>query len=496
MSKPELYNLEAESALIGAVLIGGHEVLDYHAVEYIKPSHFYDGRHRLVWQEILKLKASGDPVDIISVVDRVGESQVDFVHLREMMDTCASFVRADSYATVVIEHAKKRYAEVVISNLGKAVYENGHFETELDKSIEILNRIKHGGPDASLPWDIYTLTDAYREREPLVYVVDDLFCLPSLNIVYGSPGCLKSMLLADMALCVAAGIPWLDSPPTARNQVIAKPTVSVPVLWLDFDNGTRRTHDRIDALASARELAADQTSFYYVSMPAPWLCADDPQNVSSLASLALEKSTGMIIIDNLGTVSGDAEENTSDMVQVFANLRHLAEKANCAVIIVHHQRKSTGFKSRDGESLRGHSSIEGAIDLALLVERHEKSPDVSIKSTKTRGTDVAPFGATFAYDHKPGTTELEKARFFGIPVEDKSKMGRARRAVFTVLDSIEIEPNKGQLIAQAKGVCESEDGPQVGRQYIRDAITAMIQQKMLLEIEGGENNARVYKLAK
>jgi hypothetical protein len=495
MPKPELYNLDAESALLGSVLIGGNDVLDYHAVGYVKPSHFFDAKHRLVWQAFLKMKSGKQQIDIIEIANRLDQSGVDFVFLQERMDSCTSFVRADQYATIIIEHAKRRYAEVVISNLGSAVYDNGHFETALNESIEILTRIKMGGPDAALPWDIYTLADAYKERAPLVYVVNELFCLPSLNIVYGVPGCLKSMLLADMALCVAAGLPWLDSPPTARTQVVAKKTVSVPVLWLDFDNGTRRTHERTDALASARNLAPDQTPFYYVSMPAPWLCADDEKNTASLAALAIEKSVGMIVIDNLGTVSGEADENSGDMIQVFANLRRLAERANAAVIVIHHQRKSTGHKSRDGESLRGHSSIEGALDLALLVERHERSPNVSVKSTKTRGVDVVPFGATFAYSHKEGTTELDGARFFGAMVEDNSKGGRARRAIITTLESLPNPPNKGQLIAQAKSVCESEDGPVIGRQWILDALTALIAGQVVLETEAGRDNARLYSLA-
>ncbi|PIP35489.1 MAG: hypothetical protein COX20_11090, partial [Desulfobacterales bacterium CG23_combo_of_CG06-09_8_20_14_all_52_9] len=62
---------------------------------------------------------------------------------------------------------------------------------------------------------VCTLADAYKERPVLQYVVSGLFPLPSLSIVYGAPGTLKSLLLADMAICVASGNAWL--PPASSS---------------------------------------------------------------------------------------------------------------------------------------------------------------------------------------------------------------------------------------------------------------------------------------
>jgi hypothetical protein len=61
------------------------------------------------------------------------------------------------------------------------------------------------------PWadQIFTLKDAYAPREPLSYVIDNLFPPGSLSIVYGPPGSLKSMLLSDAAMSTAAGTDWL-----------------------------------------------------------------------------------------------------------------------------------------------------------------------------------------------------------------------------------------------------------------------------------------------
>ena len=342
-------------------------------------------------------------------------------------------------------------------------------------------------PPTPAAWGMLTLADAYAPRDPLFYVVADLFCLPSLSIVYGAPGCLKSMLLADMALCVAGGLPWLPSLPDARKPVSARETTLVPVLWCDFDNGTRRTHERIEALARARDLDPEATPFYYVSMPTPWLDGNSPMSVSGLTELANSQNVGLIVIDNLGAVSGDADENSAGMVQVLANFRLLAERTTAAVVIVHHQRKSTGFNARAGESLRGHSSIEAALDLALLVQRDEGAAEVAMQSTKTRGTDVLPFGAVFAFDHRTGTKELERAQFYGMPVVDNRKPARAQRAILEAVDESETPPNKSSLVRLAQGIYET------GVNYYRDVIDLLVNAGDLVESEG-KKNAKFYSL--
>jgi transcriptional regulator with XRE-family HTH domain len=283
-------------------------------------------------------------------------------------------------------------------------------------------------PTASEGWQVYTLADAYKPRPKLRYVVDGLFPLPSLSIVYGAPGTLKSLLMADMAVSVAAGAPWLPLPSAALERGI--PTLPVAVLWCDFDNGPRITHERFEALGRARHLA-ETVPLSYVSMPSPWLDAHNTTAIAVLAQCMHELGTLLVCLDNLTVVRGKAEENSAEMGSVMANFRRLAEDTGAAVILIHHQRKNTqGGKGQDmtaraGDRLRGHSSIEAAIDLALLVEREPQSSILDLQSTKTRGVDALPFRAQFTYEYKTGTTELATARFFGF--EHAWRLNLARR---------------------------------------------------------------------
>lgn len=116
-----------------------------------------------------------------------------------------------------------------------------------------------------------------------------------------------------------------------------------------------------------------------------------------------------------------AADEVKDMTSPMSNLRWVCEWANVCIFTIHHQRKSNGTKGREGETLRGHSSIEAAIDVALLVDRGENgSLAVDLRATKERGATFPERSATFSYTWHPGTHELETARFWGIEAQQRN----------------------------------------------------------------------------
>lgn len=260
------------------------------------------------------------------------------------------------------------------------------------------------------PWQAYTLRDAFAPRPPMQWLVDNIISVGSLSIWYGSPGVLKSMLLTDMAVCVASGARWLGSPNSPTSGIA---TTACPVMWLDFDNGERRTHERFAALARARKLD-DAAPITYYSMPRPRLAAGDTESIRTLTARIVDRNAGLVIIDNLGKVAGDADENSADMQAPMDGLRYIAE-CGAAVVVIHHQRKSNGLANiRAGETLRGHGSIEAALDLAMLVTRDEET--ITVTPTKTRGQKIKEFVAKFEYQNDE-QHELTSARFWPVDVD-------------------------------------------------------------------------------
>ena len=359
----------------------------------------------------------------------------------------------------------------------------------VDDLETVVERSPEWSPDDdpfwSDPWKIYTLADAYAERPPITYLVDGLFPLPSLSIVYGPPAALKSLLLMDLAACVVKGAPWLETPNSRPGN--PKETAPGAALWLDLDNGSRRTHERIEAIGRAHGLTPDAPLFY-VSMPSPWPDASDQDHMYDLRRRIILHDIKLVIIDNLGAIRGNVEENSAEMMRIMQPLRQLCEQTGTAIVIIHHQNKNAG-SNRAGDRLRGHSCIEAALDLALCVGRDDRSSLVTIQSTKTRDIDVVPFGADFSYEHKDGTTELRRARFWGASIEDTGGTVTLDDAIFTILNEVKPDTMKQQDIIKAV----HKMGLLIGRDTIRHRLEILGENKAL-RVEKGQFNSSMYSI--
>ncbi len=346
-------------------------------------------------------------------------------------------------------------------------------------------------------WRLRTLTDAYAERPPLQYLVEGLLPCPSLSVVFGGPGSLKSMLLADLAVAVVSGAKWLEPLPSSQSAPgVTFSTLQATVLWIDFDNGIRRTDERIEAFARARQLPHD-APLHYVSMPQPWLDASKVGMVTEVAELVKHIDAKLIIIDNLGLITGDTEENSGEMAQVMGNLRWLCEETESAVIVVHHQRKSGGAADkgvRKGEMLRGHSSIEAALDLALLVDRKDGEDAVAVIPTKVRGfKEHTIFGAHFTYDHRPGTKDLALGRFYSLAVSSKEE--REIEAIEGMIKGVlrTKQLNTRDLVNSVRDTLAAlPGGTAPGVNKIRGILKKMVDEHEV--IEDGNGGGKVYRL--
>ncbi len=382
------------------------------------------------------------------------------------------------------KNSQTEYDPAVIKAVRSLITQDANFQREFNYLALHPDLIPNGHDPAADPWQVFTLADAYLERPPIEYIAAGLFPLPSLNIVYGAPGTMKSLIMADLAICVAAGELWL--PPAAwMPGATGIATKQAPTIWVDFDNGSRPTHERIGALARARNLPPT-TPLYYYTLPTPWLDASKPESIGSLINRVVSKGVQLVVIDNLGLISGGAAEGTEAMIPIMGALRQLAEATGAAIVVIHHQRKTGQISARAGESLRGHSSIEAALDLAILIEREEGSGIISLKSTKTRGVDVYPFSAEFTYTHKPNTTELETAKFWGLAVEDTTSDRAIENAILESLGQESINQTNLVKAVKERGI------PGTNRIL---GIVKRLENSKKIKSEVGAKGAKFYTLA-
>lgn len=330
---------------------------------------------------------------------------------------------------------------------------------------------------AKLAAQVKTLAHAMAPRPRLPSVVEGVLPRRSVSIWYGSPGSLKSNLLLDLCFSAAMSDPWLPDLPGKGNHMGFGVT-QCPALWLDVDNGEDVIAERLAAFARARH--ADLT------IPLYWLVFPDPPMVAvkglpTLTEYARSISAGMIVIDNLLRVAGVRDENASEIDGAMVSLRKLAEITGAAVCIIHHRRKDS--IGREGNSLRGHSSIEGGVDYAFLIEREDGKDIVTVKCTKARRKPVETFGALWSYELADDGETLASARFWRAEPQDPEAQARMVLREQIKLALTDGPKNQSEL-AEAVGGRKSR---------VADVLRSMIAEGVVLS-QKGARNATLYRL--
>ena len=93
--------------------------------------------------------------------------------------------------------------------------------------------------------------------------------------------------------------------------------------------------------------------------------ADTPRLVAAIrAAIArLGGRPALIVVDTLAATFAGGDENGNDMVSYVNNMGVLRDEFQCLVAVVHHRPKDQA-----NDTLRGHSSLIGAVDTILRVE--------------------------------------------------------------------------------------------------------------------------------
>jgi hypothetical protein len=100
----------------------------------------------------------------------------------------------------------------------------------------------------------------------------------------------------------------------------------------------------------------------------------------------------VLCIDTFAASTPGMVENTAeDMTKALAALKRIQREFGCAVLLVHHSGKD---KER---GMRGHSSLEGALDFIIEVSRDPQHPDAP-RSMRVRKVKDGKDGAEFAFE--------------------------------------------------------------------------------------------------
>jgi hypothetical protein len=178
-------------------------------------------------------------------------------------------------------------------------------------------------------------------REEAQPIVEDLLMEGTVNLLVGDSGLGKTPLLSQLALNVATGTPFLNLE-----------TQQGPVLFCDAESAGAHFLSYIRSQKAFMSLEPDPGAIgYYLSNVRP----HDEALVSDFEVLLAEKvalmAPKLVIIDCLRPFWPDAETKSEIAARVMRALRKIATEHRCAIVIVHHRRKSSREKGAERPDL-------------------------------------------------------------------------------------------------------------------------------------------------
>lgn len=204
------------------------------------------------------------------------------------------------------------------------------------------------GPDASPAPHVEPLRFVsaahIKTLPPVSWRVKNLLPAQGVAAIYGPPASGKSFLALDMAAAIASGRDWFGHK-----------TAAAPVFYINLE-GSGALKNRIAAWEHERERAfPDGVTF----------CLGAFNLFESMDSLVTTIPHGaVVVVDTLAASAPGFDENSgADMSRAIEALSRVARERNGLALVVHHSGKDAS------RGLRGHSSLLGALDAAICVDR-------------------------------------------------------------------------------------------------------------------------------
>jgi len=219
------YNLDAEQAVIGGILLENSAASDVLAVLNADGREFYHTAHSVIFQTILSLIDKGNIADIVTVCDELrNRGQLDKVggpvFVSEVMDGAISAANVNHYAQIVKGYAIRRNIISEVSKIIEATYDPSNEVSEsleqaqksiLSLSFQQEKNTTHNAHD-SVKQTVAGFESRHKKGDLITGISAGLRDLDSLTlglnrddliIIAGRPGMGKSALAGNIAQYVA-----------------------------------------------------------------------------------------------------------------------------------------------------------------------------------------------------------------------------------------------------------------------------------------------------
>lgn len=389
-----LFDLDAEQAVLGAMLLSADVIADIESK--VGPGSFYKPSHMTIFQTVVRLHATGTPVDAFTVTAALAEAGEltragGAPYLHELVAKVPTASTGPYYANMVAECALLRQLDVTLRRAQRLVAEGQGTATELlDRAQQLLAGVEpeahaDDGPQAwgeVAPTVLEAIEQAALHTDEPPGIPTGLVDLDhllnglrpgQLVVVAARPGVGKSILLGGIVQHAA----WRRKLP-AMLFSLEMTTVELGMRLVSAESSVPLTaiqNGRLDDAAWSRVTRAVGESG-----EAPlWIDDSADLTLADIRSRARRQArrTGLdlIAVDYLQLISAPRAENRQVAVGAISRgLKLLAKELGVPVVVAAQLNRNPEHRADKRplmSDLRESGSIESDADVILLIHRED-----------------------------------------------------------------------------------------------------------------------------
>lgn len=406
--KMQPHSIEAEQSVLGGLLLSA-DGWDGVA-EAVTADDFYRPDHRRIFRQISRLAEAGDPIDVITVADKLQASGVleqsgGLPYLTELAQSTPSASNIRAYAQVVSERANLRRLIAVAQDIAESGFnpEGRSSDELLDEAERRIMQIAEQGPKAGGPQTLKPLLQTALSR------IEELFQsggeITGLSTGYlDLDGMTSGLQPSD--LVIVAGRPSMGKTSFAMNLVEhATMNQTKPVLVFSMEMPAEQLVIRMLSSigrinqSRIRNGKLEQEDWPKLStavgkLKDANLLIDDtpsltPTELRSRARRVAREhgEIGMIMVDylQLMQVAGSSEGRTAEISEISRNLKAIAKEFKCPMVALSQLNRSLEQRPNKrpvNSDLRESGAIEQDADVIMFIYRdevyNEESPDKGV----------------------------------------------------------------------------------------------------------------------
>ena len=400
-------NLDAERCVLASLIC---KMKDHAAALVLSSADFSSHGHRLIYKAIQKRVTAGESVDIIAIMDVLGEdldAAGGGAYLGELMQ--GMYVGPDITNCVRIIREKAILRD--LANLGEmASIANGDGVQILDRVKLLSARIEEGFGHKAKFLPFTSANEGAKTAESVQWLVRGYVVQGGLTLLSAKVKMGKTTLATRLVEAVLEGKPFIG----ARTRY-------TPIVYLTEQ--PRVSFNVALQRANLTEKADLRLLHFTDTLGTAWA------SVAAAAGEECERlGSNLLIIDTLAQFAGllgDEENNSGAQLEAIRPLQAIAGQG-VALLILSHDRKSGG---EVGDATRGSSALPGAVDIVLSLRRPDGSSRKSLRVVQSL--------SRFSETPNELVIELTDKGYIALGEKADVALQEAREAILAALPSSE-----------------------------------------------------------